>query len=507
MRWSVGEGQPAKAAGNLLVLPVVEDDKAGQVELAKVLGKKEAGRWRKTLAAAGFKGAAKSWQTLNGAAVAADWILLVGLGPRDRIDLDMVRCAAAVAARQARAMGGKILLVSWPSGHLGGYDQCTLARCWVEGSELALDKVAPVAAGSTRRAKEADAQTPQRGNILVSERRAVTAARTGVSEGQAFAAGTLLARRLVNLPPNHLTPRLLANEARRLARGADMKCTVLGPARLRELKMGGLLGVSKGSREEPRLIVLEAAPRGGRKLPLIALVGKGVTFDAGGISLKPAAKMDEMKADMAGAAAVLGALATVAQLNMPVRVIGVIPATENLPDGAAIKPADVLLTAAGKTVEVLNTDAEGRLILADALHYACQRKPDFVIDVATLTGSCALALGGHFAGLMSTSGELIEVLQQAGGETFERVWHLPLIDKHREAMKGSVSDLKNLGGRDAGMSTAAGFLSHFVPENIAWAHLDIAGTAWSRAKGDLGPQGATGFGSRLLARTVQILGS
>ena len=506
MRWSVGEGHPARTAGNLLVLPVVEDDKAGQVELAQVLGKKEAQRWRKTLATAGFKGAAKSWQTLNGAAVAADWILLVGLGPRDRIDLDMVRRAAAVAARQAGAMGGKTLLVSWPSGHLGGYDQRTLARCWVEGSELALDKVVPVAVGG-KRAKGADAPTLQRGKILVSDHRAVAAVRTGVSEGQAFAAGTLLARRLVNLPPNHLTPRLLANEARRLARSANMKCMVLGPARLRELKMGGLLGVSKGSREEPRLIVLETGPRGGRKLPLIALVGKGVTFDAGGISLKPAAKMDEMKADMAGAAAVLGALATVVQLNIPVRVIGVIPATENLPDGAAIKPADVLLTAAGKTVEVLNTDAEGRLILADALHYACQRKPDFVIDVATLTGSCALALGGHFAGLMSTSGELIEVLQQAGGETFERVWHLPLIDKHREAMKGSVSDLKNLGGRDAGMSTAAGFLSHFVPENIAWAHLDIAGTAWSRAKGDLGPQGATGFGSRLLARTVQILGA
>jgi leucyl aminopeptidase len=268
--------------------------------------------------------------------------------------------------------------------------------------------------------------------------------------------------------------------------------------------MGGILGVSRGSREEPRLVVLESrsAPR---RAPRVALVGKGVTFDAGGISLKPPAKMDVMKSDMAGAAAVLGAALTIARLRLPVRLQVVVPAVENLPDGRAIKPADVLTMASGQTVEILNTDAEGRLILADALHYVVGKKPDFIVDIATLTGACQLALGRHFAGLMGHSGELSDVLVQAGGETFERVWPLPLVEEHRKAMEGTVADLKNLGPREGGAMTAAAFLSHFVPDEVAWAHLDIAGTAWAESAETLGPKGGTGFGARLLARTVQIL--
>jgi leucyl aminopeptidase len=215
--------------------------------------------------------------------------------------------------------------------------------------------------------------------------------------------------------------------------------------------------------------------------------------------------MDLMKSDMSGAAAVLGAALIVARLGLRVRLLGVIPATENLPDGQALKPGDVLTMASGKTVEVLNTDAEGRLILADALHFACRRRPDYLIDIATLTGACALALGKHFAGLMSNSAHLLQVLSQAGGETFERVWHLPVIAAHHKSLVGQVADLTNLGPREGGALTAAAFLEAFVDEEIPWAHLDIAGTAWADKADSLGPRGATGFGARLLARTVEIL--
>jgi len=332
--------------------------------------------------------------------------------------------------------------------------------------------------------------------------------RAGIAEGDAYGAGCLFARWLVNLPGNYLTPAALATEARKMARQEGLRCRVLGPAQLRREGMGGLLGVARGSREEPCLIVIETRALDKptrRKRRKVALVGKGITFDAGGISLKPPARMDQMKNDMAGAAAVLGAALIIARLDLPVHLQIIVPAAENLPDGSAMKPGDVLTMAAGKTVEVLNTDAEGRLILADALHYAGQREPDFIVDAATLTGACMMALGHHFAGLMSNSADLIEVITQAGGETFERVWHLPIIEAHHESLQSQVADLKNMGPREAGALTAAAFLAEFVSPEIPWAHLDIAGPVWTEKSGPLGPKGATGFGARLLARTVQIL--
>jgi leucyl aminopeptidase len=406
------------------------------------------------------------------------------------------------------------VLLQPPDSQAGGFDPQTIARCWVEGAELAQPEPMPLKTAT----RKGERRRPRAWKLIAADRGALKSLRAGVSEGEAFAAGCRFARRLVDLPPNYLTPRILAREARKMARSNELKCSVMGPAELRRRRMGGLLGVAQGSREEPRLITVSwEGPRGssaqarGRRRdrrPLIALVGKGVTFDAGGISLKPAAKMDLMKSDMAGAAAVLGATLAASRLKLPVRLMTIVPAAENLPDGAAIKPADVLKMAAGKTVEVLNTDAEGRLLLADALDYAGRKHPDYMIDAATLTGSCAQALGKHFAGVMSTDAELVEVLQQAGGETFERVWPLPLIDAHRKEMEGTVSDYKNLGsGREAGMSTAAAFLSFFVPEQLPWAHLDIAGVAWSDRSEPVQPKGATGFGARLLARAIQILAS
>jgi len=328
--------------------------------------------------------------------------------------------------------------------------------------------------------------------------------RAGMNEGLVFAEGALFARRLVNLPANLLDPDALAAEARGLARREGLDCRVLGKSQLKRMGMGGVLGVAQGSRRDPRFIVLESRGVAARR-PLVALVGKGVTFDSGGISIKPSAKMHEMKADMGGAAAVLGAALIISRLRLPVRLLAVVPAVENMPDGDAIRPGDVLKMASGKTVEVLNTDAEGRLILADALHFACKRKPDWVIDAATLTGACVVALGSHFAGLMGNDGALAGALERAGGETFERTWPLPVIEDHHKALESQVADLQNLGGRDGGALTAAAFLEEFVPEATAWAHLDIAGPAWVEAGGPVMGKGGTGFGARLIARAVQLL--
>jgi leucyl aminopeptidase len=495
MRWTVSKGSVGTLAGDLLVLPVIEGKQgpelSGVIELA---GGHAA--LREIIAAGGFGGAASSTLPVHCSGLKCGWVLLVGLGKAKRISLEVLRKAAGAAARQARAMKARTV-IAMPSFAETGFDAETVSRCFVEGAEMALAAAGPADELELRE------QGPRSWKLLPGADEAAVL-RRGIRQGEAAARGCLAARRLVNLPPNRLTPRLLAEEARRIAAKADLKCTVLGPAQLRRHKMGGILGVGQGSENEPCLICLESrrAPRGA---PTVALVGKGVTFDTGGISLKPGAKMDLMKSDMAGAAAVIGAAVIVSELALPVRLIALIPSAENMPDGRAIKPADVLEMASGLSVEVLNTDAEGRLILADALHHACGKQPDWVVDIATLTGACAVALGQHFAGVMGTSGELIEVLEQAGGETGERVWPLPLIDAHREALRSKVADIKNLGGREGGALTAAAFLSYFVPDEVPWAHLDIAGPAWTDKSNALGPRGGTGFGARLLARAVEIL--
>ncbi len=480
MHWTVTRGHPFRTPGDLLVVPVDPD-----LTTLAALGKPEAALAR-TIRRSGFAAVAESWLALPGSAVSpglrAGWVLLVGTGPTPDVSLDTLRRVAGVAAQRARAMkAGKVVVVV-PAEP---FDGVATARCWVEGAEMALSS------------EDSALTWALSGDVA--------ALREGVRQGEAYAEGCLLARCLVNQPPNKLTPAKLAEAARKVAASAGCTCTVLGPRELAQKRMGGILGVGQGSQHPPRLIVLESR-RAERGVPTVALVGKGVTFDSGGISLKPAAKMEQMKSDMAGAAAVLGAVLTLARLATPVRLVAVIPSAENMPGGRAIRPSDVLTLASGTTVEVMNTDAEGRLILADALHVACRRKPDFVIDIATLTGSCVVALGQEFAGLIGTSGRLIEVLEQAGGETFERVWPLPLVAAHREELKSTVADLKNVGGRDGGALTAAAFLATFVPDDLEWAHLDIAGTAWTEKAGPLGPKGGTGFGARLLARAVEILG-
>jgi leucyl aminopeptidase len=303
-------------------------------------------------------------------------------------------------------------------------------------------------------------------------------------------------RDLVSEPANRMTPTLLAERAEEMARQWGIKHRVLDEDDIASLGMGGLLGVASGSKEPPRLIVLEHEADDPRA-PKVALVGKGITFDSGGISLKPAQKMDQMKTDMAGGAAVLGVIQAAARLRLPVNLVGVVPATENLPSGKAYKPGDVLTTLSGRTIEVTNTDAEGRVILADALSYALRFEPDLLIDLATLTGACIVALGDRIAGMMGNASEVLEALRRAGESTGEMVWPLPLPEDYEEYIKSEVADMKNSGGRDAGTIQGGLFLQKFVGGK-PWVHLDVAGPVWTEKDRPYAPKGATGFGVRLL---------
>lgn len=495
MRWSISKTQATDTVGDLLVFPVFQKNE--KAELKAVVASLK-GDLKKQAATSGFDAKASGLLPVYSSNTKAGWVLLAGLGEAEKVGLDQIRRLAAAVAKQARSMKAARIVLSVPAANSLNIDDQAFARAWVEGAEMAL-----FAVGVLKTAKKAK-EFPVSWKLLADSARHKEL-RAGISEGEKFASGCNFARDLVNQPPNYLTPVKLAEEASTMAKAEGMSCKVLNVAQMKKLNMGGILGVGQGSVNPPRLISLDYKGGKSRKSLTIAIVGKGVTFDTGGISLKPGASMDLMKSDMGGAAAVLGAAQIVAQLGLDVNLITVVPTAENMPDGNAVRPADVITMANGKTVEILNTDAEGRLILGDALWYAGRSKPDYIIDAATLTGACVVALGSHFAGLMSNSGQLIDSIKQAGGETFERVWHLPLIDEHKDAMKGTWSDLKNLGPREGGAMTAAGFLAHFVDDEVQWAHLDIAGPSYSEKPTATGPVGGTGFGARLIARAVQIL--
>lgn len=308
-----------------------------------------------------------------------------------------------------------------------------------------------------------------------------------VAEGEAIASGMHLCRDLANQPPNVCTPAYLAEQAKVLAeRFPNLTVEVLEEADMETLGMGALLAVGRGSGEPAKLIVLQYRGGQNEQKPII-LVGKGITFDAGGISLKPPQNMDEMKFDMCGAASVFGTLQAACELKLPLDLVGVIPSCENLPDGRAYKPGDILKTMSGQTVEVLNTDAEGRLILADALTYSERFQPQYVIDIATLTGACLIALGRHATGLLGNHERLIRALLRAGEESLDRAWQLPLWEEYDEQLESNAADMANVGGREAGTITAACFLARFA-KKFRWAHLDIAGTAW-RSGQRKGPTG------------------
>jgi leucyl aminopeptidase len=325
--------------------------------------------------------------------------------------------------------------------------------------------------------------------------------RKGLNYAMASSEVTSLARDLSNTPANFLTPSDLVSESRKVAREYNLKIQVISGKQLVQKKLNGILAVGKGSTNPPHLIILEymhpsLKSRKGGTEPIV-FIGKAVTFDSGGISLKPGANMHLMKHDMSGGAAVIGSMAGMAKLKLPVHAVGLVPAVENLPSGSATKPGDIIHYRNGKTIEVLNTDAEGRLILADALAYAEQYNPGVVVDVATLTGACVVALGSHAAGLMGNNEKLLKTIENVSELTGERVWKLPLWKNYQKELKADTADIKNIATREGGAITAAAFLLEFA-ENYNWAHIDIAGTAWTEKGGTYKPKGATGFGSRLL---------
>jgi leucyl aminopeptidase len=335
-----------------------------------------------------------------------------------------------------------------------------------------------------------------RASLLVPEAAAAAVA-AALAQGAHVAAGVTLARELANRPANHCTPSFLADEAKRLGRQHGCKVQVLGRAQIEKLGMGSFLSVAQGSDEPMKFIVIEysGAPR--RQAPVV-LVGKGITFDTGGISLKPAGEMDEMKFDMGGAASVLGTMRAVAGMRARVNLVGLIAACENMPGGRAVKPGDVVTSLSGQTIEILNTDAEGRLILCDVLTYAERYKPAAVVDIATLTGACVIALGHLRSGLFSPDDALAAELQQAGERALDPCWRMPLDDEYEEALKSHFADVANVGGRPGGSITAAMFLKRFA-RKFPWAHLDIAGTAWKTGAA----KGGTGRPVALLSRFVR----
>lgn len=429
-------------------------------------------------------------------AIPAKRVMVVGLGERETFDAQAVRRASASAAQAAQRLGVKTFHTILHGAGMGGIPPAISAQAVVEGTILGTYAFAGYGTPSPERP-----QPIERMAIVLFGAAHQEQVEEGVRAGRIIAESTCFVRDLVNRPANYMTPAMLAQAALATAQEVGLRCDVLDEAQMDALGMGALLGVAQGSDQPPRFIILEHQGGDPEAAPYV-IVGKGITFDSGGISLKPGEGMHLMKNDMAGAAATLGILRAAALLKLPINVVGLIAATENLPSGKAYKPGDVLKSLSGLTIEVISTDAEGRLILADALAYAKRYKPKAVVDLATLTGGCVVALGRVASGLMGTDEALIQALRRAAEESGEKTWPLPLYDEYAEQIKSEVADLKNSGGREASPIIGGMFLKRFA-EGYPWAHVDIAGMVWSEKTQFETPQGATGYGVRLLCQWLR----
>jgi len=490
---------------DLLIFPVFEDDTlADEADLdAASGGEIAAARARAEITgkvSGLFITAVRGWK--------ASRVALVGVGPRKDVTPDRLRRAAmigALAARQRRLTS--IAIVHRPGTSVDAPDA---AQVLTEGAVLANFDGAAYRTADPPRVWLDSVQVRVGGESAAGARAS--------ERGRVLGECTNLSRALSNEPGNTLTPKVFAERAAAIATDAGLAVDILDETHIADLKMGLLLGVARGSQEPPRLVVLRHEPaqaakggslRDATKPPVLGLIGKGVTFDTGGISIKSAEDMDKMKDDMSGGAAVLCAMAAISRLKAPVRCVAVIPMTENMPGGRAFKPGDVLTSAEGKTVEVLNTDAEGRLILGDAIWYARQLGATHLVDVATLTGSCVVALGKTATGLFGTPDEWVAQVRRAGDRAGERSWPMPVFDDYKELFKSEIADFANTGGRAGGAITAALFLKEFSGD-LPWVHMDIAGTAWADQATPHQPKGATGVGVRTLAELAldgQLFGS
>jgi leucyl aminopeptidase len=481
MEYSCRLGAPDKLRTACLVVGVHQHNRLGPA--AQALDEALGGQILRILKRQDF--AADSGQTqliYDPAGCSATRLLLVGLGPDKEFDPRRYGAALLPAFRLLQSSGAADCTLVLPVDGEDA-DSYRLVREAVQAAEAATYRF-----DQCKSDKSPPRHPLKRVSFLVQTRAQLAAGEKACAHGRAIGVGAALAKDLANLPGNICTPAYLAEQAQALARGRrKLKTTVLSEAQMHKLGMGALLSVSRGSRQPAKLIVMQY--KGGKpgSKPIV-LVGKGLTFDAGGISIKPAANMDEMKYDMCGAASVIGTLAACAELDLPLNLVGIVPSSENLPDGDANKPGDIVTSMSGQTIEILNTDAEGRLLLCDALTYAERFKPAEVIDVATLTGACIIALGDQASGLMANDDPLAEDLQAAGMRCGDRTWRLPLWDDYQRMLDSNFADMANIGsGRGAGTITAACFLARFT-KAFKWAHLDIAGTAWLTGK----DKGATG---------------
>jgi leucyl aminopeptidase len=440
-----------------------------------------------------FKGKRDEMVLLYPSGAKPQRLLLVGLGKPGDVTRTSVRRAAAVAAKRARALGVKQFAFTVAAEARNGVAAADLGQVVVEGAAQGAWVFTELKAAPEDPKPEVEAVT------VVCDAKELPAVTAGQRVGAAVAAGHRLTRSLQMQPGNVCTPSYLAARAQQLADQYGFALTVLDRAQQQAEGLGALLAVAQGSAQEPRFIVLEY--KGAGAAAPVALVGKGVTFDSGGISIKPAQNMEDMKYDMSGAAAVLGTFEVLGRLKPKLNVVGLIPATENLPSGTAVKPGDVVRSHFGKTIEIINTDAEGRLILSDALSYVRRFKPAAVLDIATLTGAVVVALGQAAIGVMGNDDALVTEVRDAGERAGERCWPLPLWDEYRDLLKSEIADVKNSGGRGAGTITGGWFLREFV-DGYPWVHLDIAGTAYTDSEGPHQIKGPTAVGVRLFTEFI-----
>jgi leucyl aminopeptidase len=471
-------------------------DTKGLDKISAELNKKLDGAIERLIELGDFEGKDGTSAIVYGNAnIGAKRVLLVGLGEKKKAALDTIRKAAAHAANRAVSMKAETISLALHRAFGVRFDVGKMGQACAEGACF----------GSYRYdefvTENEDGRLGKLGvEVIDADSAKIKGLDKGIKSGVIIGQAQSYARTLMNRPANVMTPVKLAAAAKEVARGCKgLSCTVFDEKQLAAKGMGGILAVGSGSQNKPRLIVLRYTParRVSSKVPTVGLVGKAITFDSGGISIKPAPNMEQMKLDKTGGIAVLCTLKAAAELGLGVRVLGLIPSAENLPSGTSYRPGDIITTFSGKTVEVQNTDAEGRMIMCDALHYADKEKCDVIIDIATLTGACRVALGSYMAGLMGNDEKLIKQLQRAAEGSGEKVWPMPSGDEYAKEMKSEIADLKNIGSKWGGACTAAAFLRQFVGEK-KWAHLDIAGVEIFEKATEYSAEGSSGFGVRLL---------
>jgi leucyl aminopeptidase len=490
----VKKGKLADTKSQIIILTLFEDSKK-LTGVALEIDKKSDGLISELIENGDFQAKPSQISVIyTRGSLPAKRIALVGFGKHSEFNLEKLRAAFAKALQHLRNLNIKEAATSI-NLNLIPRKKDQVAQAVAEGSLLGLYQYTPF-----KTVGREDLKDMEQLNIITDEKD-FSVIESAIKKAQIITQAVYFARDLVSAPSNEMTPSIMAQKAREIARRKNVSCKVLDKEKMKEMGMNALLAVASGSNEEPKFIILEYS--GGKKSAApIVLVGKGLTFDSGGISIKPSDKMEEMKSDMSGGAAVMGVIMAAADLHLSLNIIGFIPATENMPGGTAYKPGDILKSYSGKTIEVLNTDAEGRLILADALAYASEFKPEVVIDVATLTGACIVALGDDVIGMLGTDDKLKSEIDRAAQTTGELVWELPLWEGYHELIKSDIADYKNSSGRSAGTITAAAFLSKFTGD-APWVHLDIAGPAWTNKEKTYIPKGASGVAVRLLVEFLR----